>query len=182
MEGKFMEPVVLSSEESKKTPIPELFKKLDSDEGGISSSEAKERLDLFGFNEIEEKKVSLFRKFLGYFWGPIPWMIEVAAVLSLVVRHWADFCIIITLLIFNALVGFWQEYQAGNAVEALKKKLALTSHALRDGKWQEVQAKELVPGDVIRLRLGEIIPRIPNFLKATTSAWTSLHLPANHCR
>jgi len=179
-----MEPVLLSSEESKKTPIPELFKKLDSDEGGISSSEAKERLDLFGFNEIEEKKVSLFRKFLGYFWGPIPWMIEVAAVLSLVVRHWADFCIIITLLIFNALVGFWQEYQAGNAVEALKKKLALTSHALRDGKWQEVQAKELVPGDVIRLRLGEIIPADTklfegDYLSVDQSALTGESLPVN---
>jgi len=179
-----MEPVILSSEESKKTPIPELFKKLDSDEGGISSSEAKERLNLFGFNEIEEKKVSLFRKFLGYFWGPIPWMIEIAAVLSLVVRHWADFGIIITLLIFNALVGFWQEYQAGNAVEALKKKLALKSHVLRDGKWQELQAKELVPGDVIRLRLGEIIPADTklfegDYLSVDQSALTGESLPVN---
>ena len=179
-----MEPVLLSSEESKKTPIPELFKKLDCDEGGISSSEAKERLNLYGFNEIEERKVSLFRKFLGYFWGPIPWMIEIAAVLSLMVRHWADFGIIITLLIFNALVGFWQEYQAGNAVEALKKKLALKSHALRDGKWQEVQAKELVPGDVIRLRLGEIIPADTklfegDYLSVDQSALTGESLPVN---
>jgi H+-transporting ATPase len=153
-----MEPVILSAEESKKSPIQELYKKFDSDESGLSSSEAEKRLHQYGFNEIEEKKVSPLRKFLGYFWGPIPWMIEIAAVLSLVVRHWADFGIIITLLVFNAFVGFWQEYQAGNAVEALKKKLALKSRALRDGKWQEVQAKELVPGDVIRLRLGEIIP------------------------
>jgi len=179
-----MEPVLLSTEESKKTPIPELFKKLDSDEGGISSSEAKERLNLYGFNEIEERKVSLFRKFLGYFWGPIPWMIEIAAVLSLAVRHWADFGIIITLLIFNALVGFWQEYQAGNAVEALKKKLALKSHVLRDGKWQEVQAKELVPGDVIRLRLGEIIPADTklfegDYLSVDQSALTGESLPVN---
>ena len=179
-----MEPVLLSSEESKKTPIPELFKKLDSDEGGISSSEAKERLNLYGLNEIEERQVSLFRKFLGYFWGPIPWMIEIAAVLSLVVRHWADFFIIVILLIFNALVGFWQEYQAGNAVEALKKKLALKSHALRDGKWQEVQAKELVPGDVIRLRLGEIIPADTklfegDYLSVDQSALTGESLPVN---
>ena len=179
-----MEPVLLSTEESKKTPIPELFKKLGSDEDGISSSEAKERLNLYGFNEIEEKKVSLFRKFLGYFWGPIPWMIEIAAVLSLVVRHWADFGIIITLLIFNALVGFWQEYQAGNAVEALKKKLALKSHALRDGRWQEVQAKELVPGDIIRLRLGEIIPADTklfegDYLSVDQSALTGESLPVN---
>jgi H+-transporting ATPase len=157
-EDKSMEPVILSAEESKKSPIQELYKKFDSDVSGLSSSEAEKRLHQYGFNEIEEKKVSPLRKFLGYFWGPIPWMIEIAAVLSLVVRHWADFGIIITLLVFNAFVGFWQEYQAGNAVEALKKKLALKSRALRDGKWQEVQAKELVPGDVIRLRLGEIIP------------------------
>ena len=179
-----MESVLISSEESKKTHIPELFKKLDSDEGGISSSEGKERLNLYGFNEIEERKVSLFRKFLGYFWGPIPWMIEIAAVLSLVVRHWADFGIIITLLIFNALVGFWQEYQAGNAVEALKKKLALKSHALRDGKWQELPAKELVPGDVIRLRLGEIIPADTklfegDYLSVDQSALTGESLPVN---
>lgn len=179
-----MDPVVLSTEESKKTAIPELFKKLDSDKGGISSSEAKERLNLYGFNEIEERKVSLFRKFLGYFWGPIPWMIEIAAVLSLVVQHWADFGIIITLLIFNAFVGFWQEYQAGNAVEALKKKLALKSHVLRDGRWQEVQAKELVPGDVIRLRLGEIIPADTklfegDYLSVDQSALTGESLPVN---
>jgi H+-transporting ATPase len=179
-----MEPVLFNAEESKKSPISELFKKLDSDEGGISSSEAKIRIDQYGFNEIEEKKVSLLRKFLGYFWGPIPWMIEIAAVLSLVVRHWADFGIIITLLIFNAFVGFWQEYQAGNAVEALKKKLALKSHALRDGKWQEVQAKELVPGDVIRLRLGEIIPADTklfegDYLSVDQSALTGESLPVN---
>jgi len=179
-----METVLLSTEESKKTSISELFKKLDSDEGGISSSEAKERLHQYGFNEIEEKKVSSLRKFLGYFWGPIPWMIEIAAVLSLMVRHWADFVIIITLLIFNAFVGFWQEYQAGNAVEALKKKLALKSHVLRDGRWQEVKAKELVPGDVIRLRLGEIIPADTklfegDYLSVDQSALTGESLPVN---
>ena len=183
-EDEPMEPVILSAEESKNSPIRELFEKFDSDEGGLSSSEAEKRIQQYGFNEIEEKKVSLLRKFLGYFWGPIPWMIEVAAVLSLVVRHWADFYIIIALLVFNAIVGFWQEYQAGNAVEALKKKLALKSHALRDGKWQDVQAKELVPGDVIRLRLGEIIPADTklfegDYLSVDQSALTGESLPVN---
>jgi H+-transporting ATPase len=179
-----MEPVILSAEESKKSPIQELFKKFDSGENGLSSLEAKERLQQYGLNEIEEKKISPLRKFLGYFWSPIPWMIEIAAVLSLVVRHWADFYIIIALLIFNAFVGFWQEYQAGNAVEALKKKLALKSHTLRDGKWQEVQAKELVPGDVVRLRLGEIIPADTklfdgDYLSVDQSALTGESLPVN---
>jgi H+-transporting ATPase len=183
-EGHFMEPVFVSGAESEKSPVQELFEKLESDTGGLSSSEAGNRLNQYGLNEIEEKKVSLLRKFLGYFWGPIPWMIEVAAILSLVVRHWVDFYIIIALLIFNAIVGFWQEYQAGNAVDALKKKLALKSHALRDGKWQEVPAKELVPGDVIRLRLGEIIPADTklfegDYLSVDQSALTGESLPVN---
>lgn len=153
-----MEPRFLSTEEAEKTSVAHLFKELSSSEKGISTSEAKERLQQYGYNEIEEKTISPLLKFLGYFWGPIPWMIEVAAILSLVVRHWADFAIILALLIFNAVVGFWQGYQAGNAVEALKEKLALKSRVLRDGNWQEIDAKELVPGDVIRLRLGDIIP------------------------
>jgi len=82
----------------------------------------------------------------------------VAAILSMVVRHWPDFIIIVVLLVFNAVVGFWQEYQAGNAVEALKKKLAIKARVLRDGNWQEADAREIVPGDVIRLRLGDVIP------------------------
>ena len=75
-----------------------------------------------------------------YFWGPIPWMIEVAAILSAAVRHWSDFFIIVALLIFNAGVGFWQEYTAGNAVEALKKQLAQKARVLRDGTWKLIDA------------------------------------------
>jgi H+-transporting ATPase len=148
----------IGPEEVEKAPIPELMKLLDSSEQGLSASEAKDRLEQYGYNELAQKKVHPILKLLGYFWGPIPWMIEVAALLSLVVRHWADFIIIVVLLAFNAAVGFWQEHQAGNAVEALKKQLALKSRVLRDGHWQEVEAKELVPGDVIRLRLGDVIP------------------------
>ncbi len=87
---------------------------------------------------MEERKFNPLLKFLGYFWGPIPWMIEVAAVLSAVVRHWDDLTIILVLLLFNAMVGFWQEYKAANALEALKKQLALKSRAPRDGVWRDV--------------------------------------------
>jgi len=85
-------------------------------------------------------------------------MIEAAALLSAVVQHWADFTIILTLLLFNAIIGFWQSYQAGNAVEALKRKLALSSHVCRDGQWQQIEARFLVLGDLIKLKLGDIIP------------------------
>ena len=149
---------------------------------GLSSDEAARRLTRYGFNALEEKKTSTLLRLLSYFWGPIPWMIEVAAVLSALVRHWADFSIIVVLLIFNAAVGFWQEYTAGNAVEALKKQLALRARVLRDGKWQGIDAKGLVPGDIIRIRLGDIIPADVklvegDYLSVDQSALTGESLP-----
>jgi H+-transporting ATPase len=97
-------------------------------------------------------------KFLIYFWGPIPWMIEAAVILSAVTQHWPDFFIILLLLLANAMVGFFEEREAGNAIEALKANLAVKSRVQRDGKWINPAASELVPGDVIRLRLGDIVP------------------------
>ncbi len=129
-----------------------------SPEQGLSDSEANERISKYGYNELSEEKVNPLLKFFSYFWGPIPWMIEAAVILSAIVRHWADFWIILVLLLMNAVVGFWEEYQAGNAIEALKKKLALNARVRRDGAWKTIPSRELVPGDIIRLRLGEIIP------------------------
>jgi H+-transporting ATPase len=142
----------------KSMPMPELLKKLDASENGLSQTEAKKRLLHYGLNELEEKKTNPFLKFLSYFWGPIPWMIEVAVILSAVVRHWPDFFIILVLLFSNAVVGFWEEYKASNVIAALKAKLASKSRVKRDGKWLTPPATELVPGDVIRLRLGDIVP------------------------
>jgi magnesium-transporting ATPase (P-type) len=104
----------------KTLPIAEVEKKLGSSPEGLTGAEAKKRLAQYGPNEIEEKKTNALLKLLSYFWGPIPWMIEVAVVLSAVVGHWADFGIILLLLVANAGVGFWEERQAGNAIEALK--------------------------------------------------------------
>jgi H+-transporting ATPase len=179
-----MDTLAKKAETAIETPLAMAFEKLGTSAKGLSATEASERLEQYGYNTIAEKKVNPVVKFLGYFWGPIPWMIEVAAVLSMVVRHWADFIIIIVLLAFNGLVGFWQEYQAGNAVEALKKKLALKSRALRDGHWQQINAKELVPGDIIRLRLGDIIPADVmlfdgDYLSIDQSALTGESLPVS---
>ena len=142
----------------KSLPTPELQAKLGASPDGLSQAEAQRRLLQYGFNEIEEKKINPFLKFLSYFWGPIPWMIEAAVILSALVRHWPDFFIILVLLFANAIVGFWEEYQAGNAIDALKATLAIQARVRRDGKWTTVPARELVPGDVIRVRLGDIVP------------------------
>jgi len=147
-----------AKDDLKTLPLQEVEKKLGSSTDGLTQAEAEKRLAQYGPNELEEKKTNMFLKFLSYFWGPIPWMIEIAVILSGVVRHWPDFFIILLLLIANAVVGFWEEREAGNAIAALKAKLAIKARVKRDGKWITPAARELVPGDVIRLRLGDIVP------------------------
>ncbi len=132
---------------------------------GLSSEEVAKKLAQYGPNEIPEKKVNPFRKFLSYFWGPIPWMIEAAAILSIAIQHWEDFAIILTLLIVNAVVGFWQEHKADNAIELLKKRLAPKARVLRDGTWREIPSIELVPEDIVRVRLGDIVPADVKLMK-----------------
>ena len=178
-------PALIKKEDAENISPDELFKKLDSSaEKGLSGQEAARRLEEYGPNALEERKVSPLRRFFGYFWGPIPWMIEVAALLSAIIQHWSDFIIIMALLIFNAGVGFWQEYKASNAVDALKKSLALTCRVLRDGEWRQIEAVKLVPGDVIRLRLGDIIPADAkliegDYLSIDQSALTGESLPVD---
>jgi H+-transporting ATPase len=147
-----------SGDDLKSIPMADLQKKLGSSPDGLSQAEAQKRLAQYGPNAIAEEKTNEVLKFLSYFWGPIPWMIEAAVILSGVVRHWLDFFVILALLLSNALVGFWEEHQAGNAIAALKARLAIKAKVKRDGKWTNPKASDLVPGDVIRLRLGDIIP------------------------
>lgn len=163
--------------------MPELLKKLGSSAEGLSQAEAAKRLTQYGPNAIAEKKSNALLKFLSYFWGPIPWMIEAAVILSAVVRHWLDFGVILLLLCSNAVVGFWEEHQAGNAIAALRSKLAVKARVLRDGAWGDPNASELVPGDVIRMRLGDIVPADARLLagdpiEVDESALTGESLPA----
>jgi H+-transporting ATPase len=178
---------MITSIDSKQAEVlgtDEAFTRLESARAGLTAEQAAQRLARFGRNALEEEKVSPLWKFLGYFWGPIPWMIEVAAVLSAAVRRWDDFVIILALLVFNAVVGFWQEFKAANALEMLKSQLALKARVLRDGQWREIDAPELVPGDVIRVRLGDVIPADAkllegDYLAVDQSALTGESLPVN---
>ena len=164
-------------------PLAEVEKKLGSSPDGLTEAEAQKRLTQHGPNEIAEKKTNEILKFLSYFWGPIPWMIEAAVILSAAARHWPDFGIILILLLANAMVGFWEEHQAGNAIAALKATLAIKARVKRDGKWVNPAARELVPGDAIRLRLGDIVPADARLLdgdeiSVDQSALTGESMPA----
>jgi len=189
MKPKAGEPTALPSkadpkkDDLKTLPMSEVEKRLTSSPDGLTQAEAAKRLTQYGPNEIVEKKTNPLLKFLSYFWGPIPWMIEAAVILSGVVRHWPDFFIIFLLLLANAVVGFWEEREAGNAIAALKAKLAIKARVLRDGKWVNPPARELVPGDVIRVRLGDIVPADARLLdgdpvELDQSALTGESLPA----
>lgn len=125
---------------------------------GLSSNEAQCRLEHFGSNEIDEKEESLWHRIFRRFWGPIPWMIETAALLSAFVQRWEDFIIISIMLLVNVGLDFFQEHKALNALKVLKQQLVLEVRVLRDGKYRLIPAKDVVPGDIIRLRIGDVIP------------------------
>jgi len=139
--------------------VAEILTKLGTDpKTGLNSAQLQERLSKYGPNALPEEKKSALSAFLVYFWGPIPWMIEAAALMALVVGDWGDLAIITSLLLFNALLGFWEEHEASNALDALKNSLALRARVLRSGKWEQVNARTLVPGEIVRLYLGDVVP------------------------
>jgi H+-transporting ATPase len=152
---------------------------------GLSSEEAKKRLQQYGPNTIEEKEETWWHRLFRRFWGPIPWMIEVAAVLSALAKRWEDFTIIMILLLVNAFVDFYQESKALNAIAVLKKKLARKAIVLRDGHWIEIDAREIVPGDIVKVKIGDIVPADlkllggGDFLQVDQSALTGESLPVH---
>ena len=158
----------------KSLSMPDFQAKLGSSPDGLTQAEAQKRLTQYGPNAIEETKTNPVLKFLSYFWAPIPWMIEAAAILSALVRHWEDFGIILVLLLANAIVGFWEEFQAGNAIAALKATLAIKARVKRDGPWVTPPRANSSPADVIRVRLGDIVPADAAFSPAIRSRWISL--------
>ena len=154
----------------KSLPQPEVEKRLGSSSVGLTQVEAQRRLKQYGPIEIEEKEANPSLRLLTYLWGPIPWMIEAAVLLSGVLRHWPDFFIILALLLANAGIGFWEEHQAGEAIAALKAELAIRARVRRDGKWTTPPSRELVRGDVWRLRMGDIAYRILDPVKTEPSS------------
>jgi len=149
---------IISMTDYEKASIEDILKELSTSKNGLSEEEAKNRLQTYGYNEIKEKKESPVIKFLKKFWAPVPWMLEAAIVLTYILGKYLDMYIIAFLLVFNAIVSFVQENRAENAVELLKQKLNVKARVLRNGKWEVIPARYLVPGDVIHVRLGDIVP------------------------
>jgi len=148
-----------TAEDFQRTKPEDVLKELSVDPArGLTEEEAKHRLEIYGFNEVPERKASPWLLFLRKFWGLTAWMLEAVIVLSLVLQKYLDAIIVGGLLLFNALMSFWQEHRASQAVDALKEKLRVNARVLRDGQWKLVPARALVPGDIVRLRAGDFVP------------------------
>ncbi|KAM0963653.1 hypothetical protein ACFX13_023039 [Malus domestica] len=170
-------------------PIEEVFGQLKCSREGLSSEEGGQRLEIFGPNKLEEKKESKFLKFLGFMWNPLSWVMEAAAIMAIALANgdgkppdWQDFVGILCLLVINSTISFIEENNAGNAAAALMAGLAPKTKVLRDGKWSEQDAAILVPGDIISIKLGDIVPADARLLegdplKIDQSALTGESLP-----
>lgn len=162
-----------------------VIKALETDPAaGLSEDGARKRIERYGENAIEEERKSPILVFLSHFWGPIPWMIEIAAILAGVVQRWEEFGIILLLLLVNGGVSYWHESRANQAIEALKKEIALNARVIRDGQQKTLPARQLVPGDIAVLRMGDVIPADAKLmqnqhLSADESALTGESLPVN---
>lgn len=170
-------------------PVDEVFEQLKCTREGLTSAEGEKRLQIFGPNKLEEKKENKVLKFLGFMWNPLSWVMESAAIMAIVLANgggkppdWQDFVGITVLLIINSTISFIEENNAGNAAAALMAGLAPKTKVLRDGKWSEQEAAILVPGDVISIKLGDIVPADARLLegdplKIDQSALTGESLP-----
>lgn len=148
----------LQTKEYEKLSVEDALKLVDSSINGLSEEEARKRLDIYGPNAVEEKKENAFLEFLKRFWGPMPWLLEIAIFLSLAIGHTIEATIIAVLLVMNAVIGFMHQESSKKVLETLKSRLAPKAKVLRDGSLKIKDAKLLVPGDVIVVELGDIVP------------------------
>ncbi|KAJ4897128.1 plasma membrane-type protein [Raphanus sativus] len=184
-----LENIMNENVDLEKIPIEEVFQQLKCSSEGLTTQEGEERIQLFGPNKLEEKKESKILKFLGFMWNPLSWVMEAAAIMAIALANgdgrppdWQDFVGIICLLVINSTISFIEENNAGNAAAALMAGLAPKTKVLRDGKWSEQEAAILVPGDIVSIKLGDIIPADARLLegdplKVDQSALTGESLP-----
>ncbi|XP_059636046.1 plasma membrane ATPase 1-like [Cornus florida] len=184
-----LDAVIKEAVDLENLPLEEVFEHLKCTREGLSSDGIQERLQLFGYNKLEEKKESKILKFLGFMWNPLSWVMEAAAIMAIALTQggkkkpdYHDFAGILILLMINSTISFIEENNAGNAAAALMARLAPKAKVLRNGKWSEEDAAVLVPGDIISIKLGDIIPADARLLegdplKIDQSALTGESLP-----
>ncbi len=184
-----LEGIKNESVDLERIPIEEVFEQLRCTREGLTADEGENRLQIFGFNKLEEKKESKVLKFLGFMWNPLSWVMELAAIMAIALANgdgmppdWQDFLGIVVLLVINSTISFIEENNAGNAAAALMARLAPKGKVLRDGQWSEEDAAVLVPGDIISIKLGDIVPADARLLegdplKIDQSALTGESLP-----
>ncbi|PKU59855.1 plasma membrane ATPase 1 [Dendrobium catenatum] len=195
MDDKSLEAIKQEAVDLENVPIEEVFENLKCTKEGLSSDDVQKRLAVFGHNKLEEKKENKVLKFLGFMWNPLSWVMEAAAIIAIALAHggrdlrgekreidYHDFVGILVLLIINSTISFIEENNAGNAAAALMSQLAPKAKALRDEKWNEIDASILVPGDIISIKLGDIVPAdarllVGDPLKIDQSALTGESLP-----
>ena len=147
-----------NTSEYKTVSIGETFRLLETSADGLSGSEVKRRLQLLGLNEVTEERKNPVFEFLLRYWGPMPWLLELAIVLSIVLKHYLEAGIIFALLTANTVIGQIQSRGSQRVLEALKKRLAVKARVLRDGLWVTTEARKIVSGDIISIGLGDIVP------------------------
>lgn len=148
----------MKTSEFKALSIEETLKLLETSGEGLKEKEALDRLERYGYNEITEKKQNPIFGFISRYWGPMPWLLELAMILSFLLDRPLEGVIILLLLTINATIGYVHSRNSQRAVELLKNKLAVKARVIREGKPTLINARELVPGDVILIKLGDIIP------------------------
>lgn len=148
----------INTSEYKNVSLKEAIDLLKASPEGLSSLKVKERLKIYGYNEITEEKKNPLLQFLRRYWGPMPWLLELSMVLTVLLKHYFESVVIFALLTVNAVIGFYQSRNSQKAVGLLKKRLEIKAKVLRDGNWIMVEAKEIVPGDIILTKLGDLVP------------------------
>ncbi|MGA2790544.1 MAG: plasma-membrane proton-efflux P-type ATPase [Candidatus Bathyarchaeia archaeon] len=139
-------------------PIEETYSVLSASTNGLSEDEAKRRINESGYNELSEKRKNPFVDFLARYWGPMPWLLELTMVLSYVIGHYLEVEIVFVLLTLNAVIGFHHSRSSLKALDLLKRRLAIKAKVLRNGEWVVKDAREIVPGDIIQVGLGDLVP------------------------
>jgi H+-transporting ATPase len=138
--------------------IEDAYSALSTSTNGLSENEAKRRINESGYNELSEKRKNPFVDFLTRYWGPMPWLLELTMALSYIIGHYLEVVIVFGLLTTNAIIGFHHTRSSLKALELLKRRLAIKAKILRNGEWVVKDAREIVPGDIIQVGLGDLLP------------------------